>query len=59
MQFWNARLFKKIGDGKWSQETKGDTGIMTKEEFLRLDYGNIVTSKRFPGETYEIDDLSQ
>ena len=29
---------------------------MTKEEFLKLDYGNIVTCKRFPGEVYEIDD---
>ena len=29
---------------------------MTKEEFLKLDYGNMVTCKRFPGEIYEIDD---
>ena len=29
---------------------------MTKEEFLNLDYGNIVTCKRFPGEAYEIYD---
>jgi len=29
---------------------------MTKEEFLKLDYGSIVTSKRYPGEIYEIDD---
>ena len=29
---------------------------MTKEEFLKLDYGNIVTCKRYPGEIYEIDD---
>ena len=27
---------------------------MTKEEFLRLDYGNIVSCKRYPGEVYEI-----
>ena len=31
-------------------------GIMTKEEFLKLDYGNIVSCKRYPGEVYEIDD---
>ena len=29
---------------------------MTKEEFLKLDYGNIVVCKRYPGEVYEIDD---
>ena len=29
---------------------------MTKEEFLKLDYGNIVVCKRFPGEVYQIDD---
>lgn len=29
---------------------------MTKEEFLELDYGNVVTCERFPGEIYEIDD---
>ena len=29
---------------------------MTKEEFLRLDYGNIVSCKRYTGEVYEIDD---
>ena len=32
------------------------TGIMTKEEFLNLDYGNIVSCKRYPGEAYVIDD---
>ena len=29
---------------------------MTKEEFLKLDYGDKVTGKRHPGEIYEIDD---
>lgn len=29
---------------------------MTKEEFLKLDYGNIVVCKRYPGEEYEIYD---
>ena len=29
---------------------------MTKEEILKLDYGNIVSCKRYPGEVYEIDD---
>ena len=38
------------------KRVKGDIGIMTKEEFLKLDYGNIVSCKRYPGEVYEIDD---
>lgn len=29
---------------------------MTKEEFLKLDYGNIVVCERYPGEKYEIED---
>ena len=29
---------------------------MTKEEFLNLDLGMVVTCKRYPGEAYEIDD---
>jgi hypothetical protein len=29
---------------------------MTKEEFLKLDYGTVVTCKKYPGEKYEIDD---
>ena len=28
---------------------------MTKEEFLKLDYGTVVTCERYPGEEYEID----
>ena len=31
-------------------EYDGGIDIMTKEEFLELDYGNIVTCKRYPGE---------
>ena len=27
---------------------------MTKEEFLKLDYGNKVVCERYPGEVYEI-----
>ena len=38
------------------KRVKGNNGIMTKEEFLKLDYGNMVTCKRYPGEIYEIDD---
>lgn len=34
-------------------------GIMTKEAFLNLDYGNIVVYKRFPGEVYEIDNTEK
>ena len=29
---------------------------MTKEEFLKLDYGTVVTCERYAGEEYEIDD---
>jgi len=29
---------------------------MTKEEFLELDIKDILTSDRYPGESYEIDD---
>ena len=29
---------------------------MTKEEFLNLDYGDVVTCERYPGEEYEIED---
>lgn len=38
------------------KRVKGDIGIMTKEEFLKLNYGNIVSCKRYPGEVYEIND---
>lgn len=27
---------------------------MTKEEFIKLDYGNIVTSKRHPGDAWDV-----
>ncbi|SCY48014.1 hypothetical protein SAMN02910370_02745 [Lachnospiraceae bacterium XPB1003] len=29
---------------------------MTKEEFLELDYGDILTAERYPGEVYEVYD---
>ena len=38
----------------WS--SKWGIDIMSEEEFLELDYGDIVTCKRYPREIYEIDD---